>query len=103
MPDASENLIAAVQAAFPRGDAPSILVALDGYGSAPHESEVARVRLAIVALSEGNEEKLRHLVQVAKTDYRDILAWAQIGPLSAEEGEALQAEARRIIEHWGKK
>ena len=37
----------------------------------------ARVQLAILKLSEGDPEKLRSFVDVALTDYRDVLAWAE--------------------------
>ena len=36
-----------------------------------------RVQLAILKLSDGNEDKLREFVAVAKRDYRDVLFWAE--------------------------
>ena len=54
-----------------------MLELLDTYGVESHERERVRVQLAIVKLSEGNEEKLREFVAVAKRDYRDVLFWAE--------------------------
>jgi ABC-type siderophore export system fused ATPase/permease subunit len=36
-----------------------------------------RVHLAILKLSQGNKEELARLVNVALTDYRDVLYWAE--------------------------
>src|SRR3989442_591163 len=81
----------------------TILDLLDLYGKGPHEREKERVQLAMVELSAGNKEKLTYMVQIAKTDYRDILAWKELGPLSEANGEKLQKDARSLIERWGKK
>lgn len=96
-----DQVVAAAQAAFAESDLAEILTALDQYGKAPCENEVARVRLAIIQLSEGNKNKLLEFVKIAKVDYRDILAWQQTGPLSPEEGEKWQAAARALIRNWG--
>lgn len=102
MPPPSADLLAAVLATFPDGDAAAILELLERYGSEPYEREKARVQLAIVALSGGSKERLGELVQAAKTDYRDVLAWQQLGPLSAADGERLRRRARALIAKWGK-
>lgn len=98
-----EDVIDAVRAAFPHSDATSILAVLDLYGTESYERERARVQVAIVTLSEGNEDKLRYFVQTAKTDYRDILSWVETGPLSEAEGEKLRQAALQLLERWGKK
>jgi hypothetical protein len=59
--------------------------------------------LAIIELSAGNWEMLLRYVQDAKIDYRDILAWKQLGPLTEAEGKGLQDAARALIDRWGKK
>ena len=102
-PNTREDVIAAVRTAFPRSDAATILEVLDLYGTAPHEQSRERIQLAIIALSEGDEDKLLYFVQCAKTDWRDVLHWHQTGPLTPEEGERLEQEARRLIERWGDK
>ena len=98
-----DDVVAAVQASFPNSDAATILGILDLYGTESYEREKERVQLAIVALSEGNEDKLLYFVQVAKTDYRDVLSWQASGPLSEPEGRRLQQAAHRLLEQCGKK
>jgi hypothetical protein len=92
---------AAVKVVFPHSDAATVLAVIDLYGIEPHERERERVQLAIVALSQGNEDKLLEFVQAAKTDYRDVLSWVESGPLSESEGKARQDLVRRLLEKWG--
>ena len=47
------------------------------YGTAPHEQEAARVRLAIIKLARSDRDKLEMLVAAAKEDFRDVLAAAE--------------------------
>jgi hypothetical protein len=100
---ASDNVLAAARAVVPESEMPEILAALALYGTEPYEHEIERVRLAILELSGGSKEKLLQLVKAAKLDYRDVLAWQQLGPVSPEEGGELKAAARSLIESWGKK
>ncbi len=103
MEHARHDVEAAVSAAFPHDRAASVLAALDLYGTEPHEREQDRVQLAILALCQGDEARLRNLVQSAKTDYRDVLSWVESGPLSEAEGQKQQALARRLLDKWSKK
>lgn len=98
-----DDVVAAVRASFPNSSAETILSVLDLYGTESYEREKERVQLAVIALSEGKEDKLLDLVRIAKTDYRDVLAWYEGGPLTEEEGRKLQQAALRLIERWGKK
>ena len=98
-----DDVVAAVRAGFPGSDAATILSVLDLYGTQSYEREKERVQLAVVALSEGSEDKLLYFVQCAKTDYRDVLYWQASGPLSEAEGESAQQAARGLLERWGKK
>jgi hypothetical protein len=50
---------------------------LGRYGAAPHEREVDRVQLAIIKLAEGSLDELEKMAAAAKTDYRDVLMWAE--------------------------
>ena len=50
---------------------------LDQYTSAEHARESPRVVLAILKLSDGSLEELARMVEIASTDYRDVLAWAE--------------------------
>jgi hypothetical protein len=65
---------------------------LDTYGSENYESEVARVQLAIVKLSQGQVGRVRELIAVAKRDYRDVLMWAEY----PAEGRALWSLRRDL-------
>jgi len=71
-----EQVIAAMHVAFSDHDSSQILARLDTYGIEPYERERERVQLAIIALSERNEQKLEYFLAVAKKDYRDVLFWA---------------------------
>jgi hypothetical protein len=76
MPLSRDEVIAVVRKTF-SGDAQTrVLELLDAYGVEAYERERERVQLAILKLSEGNEEKVREFVAVAKRDYRDVLFWA---------------------------
>lgn len=59
----------------------TILALLDQCGIEPHEHEKERVQLAI--------------------NYRDVLAWQQLGPMSASDGAKAEADARALIEKVG--
>lgn len=97
------EVLAAVQAAFAPGDVPAAQAALERYGNEPHEAEVKRVQLAIVALSGGRLDDLLRWVHDVKIDYRDVLAARQLGPVSSADGQRLQESARALIERWGKR
>src|SRR6266436_5118577 len=77
MPHTRDEVVAVVQKTFPEGAHARVLKLLDSYGVESYERERERVQLAILKLSEGNEEKLREFVAVAKRDYRDVLFWAE--------------------------
>ncbi len=77
MPPSREEVVAVVQKTFPESAHTRVLELLDTYGVESYERERERVQLAILKLSEGNEEKLREFVAVAKRDYRDVLFWAE--------------------------
>ena len=46
--------------------------------------QTVRVQLAVLALSEGSLERLRHFVAVAQVDFRDVLYWADHPPRDDE-------------------
>ncbi len=98
-----ETVIAAARAAFPHGDTAAIVAMLDLYGTEPYERERERVQLAVLCLSQGSEVKLLQFIEVAKTDYRDVLSWVETGPLSEAQGAELTKAALRLLERWGNK
>lgn len=62
------------------GDANDVLVLLGRYGSDPSHQEVDRVQRAIVSLSGNDIGQVRHNVDAAVRDYRDVLMWAEYPP-----------------------
>lgn len=58
-------------------EATRAMAVLSTYGHAPHHREPERVRHAILALSEGDFERLRHFLEQADKDYRDVLFWGE--------------------------
>ncbi len=42
----------------------------------PPESEIERIRFAVLNLSKGEIDTLKKAVEQAKTDWRDVLVWA---------------------------
>ena len=75
---------------FPSRSAKTVLELLDLYGTEGHESERERVQMAILALSQGNEDKLLQFVEAAKQDYRDVLYWAEYPQPSEQDGALLE-------------
>ena len=73
----SEILNKKIRQAFPDTDPKIILDELNRYGQEDYETGQERVYLAILKLSEGSLEKLKHGVAAAKEDPRDVLAWAE--------------------------
>jgi hypothetical protein len=71
------RVVALVQTQFQPDDRPVALELLQRYGHAPHEMEHERVWLALLDVSEGSIDKLREAVELARTDYRDVLLWAE--------------------------
>jgi hypothetical protein len=67
--------MAAAQSAFSGQPVATIMEILDLCGAESNAEGRARVQLAILKLSEGDENKLLHYVEAAKQDYRDVLFW----------------------------
>ena len=94
---------------FPADLAVEVLALLDEYGIEIWQREPDRVRLAALKLAAGSVESLRSHIEVAKRDYRDVLAAAEYpdylrldprGPtLPADERERIiEADWRQYIE-----
>lgn len=96
--EAARNLVLAkFRLLFGEGpEADALLQELDRYGGREDDREVNRVQLAILKLSSGEAELLRHYVAVALTDYRDVLAWAEY-PEQMEAGLGLSPQQEAEI------
>src|SRR6202045_5292189 len=96
-----DEVLAAVQKAFPESSQTQVLESLDNYGIESYEGERERVQLAILKLSEGNEEKLREFVVVAKRDYRDVLFWAENPEEARLDAPEKKERIKKMFEKFG--
>ena len=101
MPHSRDEVVAVVQQTFPESAHARVLELLDGYGIESYERERERVQLAILKLSEGNEEKLREFIAVAKRDYRDVLFWAENPEEARLDAPEKRARVRKMFEKFG--
>ena len=69
---------------FPDEDPDVILAYLDLYGTEKYEREVERVKFGILRLSQGDKDKLMEFIALAKSDWRDVVHWAENFPLNGE-------------------
>ena len=101
MAHSRDEVVAAVEVAFPEGSRARVLELLDTYGVEAYERERERVQLAILKLSAGNEEKLHEFVAVAKRDYRDVLFWAENPEESRLDTPEKKERIRKMFEQFG--
>ena len=96
-----DEVIASVQATFPKESWGRVLEMLDSYGVKSFERERERVQLDILKLSVGSEEKVREHVAVAKRDYRDVLFWAEYPEESRLDTPEKRERVRKMFEKFG--
>ena len=101
MPESREKVVAAIRKTFAETSHSRVLELLDTYGVESYERERERVQLAILKLSEGNEEKLREFVAVAKRDYRDVLFWAENPEEAKLDTPEKRKRFREMLEKFG--
>jgi hypothetical protein len=89
----SDDVRRAVTNAFPPGQQDGVTAALKRYRG----PEGARVRLAILALADGDAAEVDRMVRAANGDYRDVLLWAE-EPAEAGTGtkRGMAARYRRL-------
>lgn len=73
----SDLLIEKIRQTFPRENPADVLKLLQLYGTDSGERETERVRLAVLKLCGGDLNELLKMIDAAKGDYRDVLAWAE--------------------------
>ena len=95
------EVVASVEATFPKESWARVLESLDAYGVESYERERERVQLAILKLSAGKEEKVREYVAVAKRDYRDVLFWAEYPEESRLDTPEKRQRVRTMFEKFG--
>ena len=101
MAHSRDEVVAVIKKTFPESVHARLLELLDTYGVESYERERERVQLAILKLSEGNEEKLREFVAVAKRDYRDVLFWAESPEEARLDTPEKRERVRKMFEKFG--
>jgi hypothetical protein len=72
---------------------------LDRYGPEKHEREKSRVRLAILKVAGTEMEQIKKWTDIAKRDYRDVLASAEYPNQLTTPTWELSASDRKAIEN----
>jgi hypothetical protein len=107
--DTEESLVEKLVLIFPEITARNRVIAvLNQYGTEPYEKEVVRVRLDILKPSGNSIEDVQRWVDIAKKDYRDILASAEypselLAPtwsMSKDETAIIRTTDRKQYEEW---
>jgi hypothetical protein len=111
MKSSREQVLDKVRQLWPGHGSAEIMAELDRYGAESYERERERVQLGILKLSGGVLERLPALVDMAKGDYRDVLAYAEypeevrlsyevIRKLSPEKIQAIRSRDREQYLRW---
>lgn len=111
MKPSRKQVLGKVRQLWPEHDSTEIAAELDRYGVEPYERERERVQLGVLKLSGGELERLPALVDMAKGDYRDVLAYAEypeevrlsyevIRKLPPEEIQAIRSRDREQYLRW---
>jgi hypothetical protein len=78
IPEVTEkDVIRIVQRDFPTRQLDDVMSILNEYGTKDWQRGLDRVRLAVLKLAGGDFQALRREIDVAKSDYRDVLAYAE--------------------------
>ena len=101
----SDDVERVVRRDFPEERVAVVMAMLNEYGAESWHHEHPRVRLAALKLANGDVEALRARVDAAKTDYRDVLSWAEYPGYSTNVSDArirptAQAQRRIIDDDW---
>ncbi len=74
------------------------IAVLNSYGKESQEQEPVRVRLAVLKLlgTDPDIEKLAEITRAAKTDFRDVLAWAEY-PRQSKHWSAKGTEKEKLL------
>ena len=84
---------------FPAAEVNGVLSLLETYGSESWHRETTRVRIAVLKLANGSIERLKAELEIANSDYRDILASAEYpGYMDCYHQQKTDAEKQAIID-----
>src|SRR5258708_32920808 len=95
-----DQVVASVEATFPKSGWARVLDLLDSYGVESSERERERVEVAILKLGAGSEAKVREYVAVAKRDYRNGLFWAEYPEESKLDTPERRQGGRKRVERF---
>ena len=71
-----EQVLKAIEGLFPKEQRNEVLEMLNLYGNQNGKGK-ERVFLAVLKLSQGDEEKILYILNIASIDFRDVLYWAE--------------------------
>lgn len=101
MTPSHDEVVATVEAGFPKESWARVLELIDRYGVESYERERERVQLAILKLSAASEDKVREYMAVAKRDYRDVLFWAEYPEESRLDTPEKRLRVGKMFEKFG--
>jgi len=101
VPDVSENdVVRVVRRDFSPQQFGTVMAILNEYGTEEWQRECHRVRLAALKLAKGNLAAVRRQIDIAKLDYRDVLAPAEYPDymgMVPPSGKTDESDRRKII------
>ena len=78
IPEVTESdIIRIIKRDYPAEQFDAVMSILNNYGTEDRPRGINRVRLAFLKIADGDLQALRHEIDVAKRDYRDVLASAE--------------------------
>ncbi len=84
---------------FPIESFAEVLAVLDEYGKEEFQNEVSRVQLAVLKLAGGKTDLLRQQIKLAKSDYRDVIFWAEYPSYRPDIAQLPAEEQQQIIQN----
>jgi len=78
IPEVTESdIIRIIKRDYPAEQFDAVMSILNNYGTEDWPRGINRVRLAVLKIADGDLQALRYEIDVAKRDYRDVLASAE--------------------------
>ena len=101
IPEVTDNDVTRiVRRDFPAEQFEDVMSILNDYGTEGGQHSISRVRLAVLKIADGDLQALRREIDVAKRDYRDVLAYAEYPEYMQKvspSAEPAEVERERII------
>ena len=99
-----ETVIEKIRSEYEGQNQKQVEALLTTYGTEPHEKERERVLLDLLELAKGDMKQVHELIARAKSDYRDIIFWAESPKESRldspEKVDTLNNMLNRFGEKW---